>query len=392
MSVKIESFTSKALALEASQNAAVTEDRSYVAFWIEQGKTGSAYAWVEGSGWGATTVRGQSGDFSDTTIDGVSVSGQELVFTSGGAEVARVSMTKDAVGLSNVDNTSDASKPLSSATSAALLNKADNSRVDALESNIQSKAPQADLDSLSQAVDGKASQADIDSLSSSVATKASLSELNSLSSEINLKASKTDLSSLVSVVDGKANIADLSALTTAVSSKADTSVTNSLNSRILSLEENSGAGNTLPTWTIGENMIDYNFYRDSGNTGSYINIDKNNPIVITGDDKIDSGVYELDINCLIDDSVLHIKGNTGAIPQKVTSGSYAGRSSHTHSPDDILKSVVRQIDQGSVNLFDNRVRLVVPNDNTWLCVSTTLGSTKALYGLSVTMVKVGEIS
>ena len=54
-----------------------------------------------------------------------SSSGQVLKVTSG--NVAWTSLTKNDVGLSNVDNTSDADKPISSATQTALNLKANTS-------------------------------------------------------------------------------------------------------------------------------------------------------------------------------------------------------------------------------------------------------------------------
>jgi hypothetical protein len=69
-------------------------------------------------------------------------------------------ITKSDVGLSNVDNTSDASKPISTATQTALNLKADTSAVNAADSSLQSqinnKADSSTVSALSATVSGKA--------------------------------------------------------------------------------------------------------------------------------------------------------------------------------------------------------------------------------------------
>lgn len=60
-------------------------------------------------------------------------------------------VTKADVGLPNVDNTSDADKPVSTATAQALQAKASQQSLDALAQALADKASQADLDALVQA-------------------------------------------------------------------------------------------------------------------------------------------------------------------------------------------------------------------------------------------------
>ncbi len=60
-------------------------------------------------------------------------------------------VTKADVGLANVDNTSDAEKPVSNATTQALQAKASQQALDALAQALADKASQEDLDALVQA-------------------------------------------------------------------------------------------------------------------------------------------------------------------------------------------------------------------------------------------------
>ena len=72
--------------------------------------------------------------------------------TSVNAKTGDVVLVKADLGLGEVDNTSDAAKPISSATQIALDDKADNADITTLDAKIDTKAAQTDLDALASTV------------------------------------------------------------------------------------------------------------------------------------------------------------------------------------------------------------------------------------------------
>ena len=72
--------------------------------------------------------------------------------TSVNSKTGDVVLVKADLGLGEVDNTSDAAKPISSATQTALDDKADDSDITTLDAKIDTKAAQTDLDALATRV------------------------------------------------------------------------------------------------------------------------------------------------------------------------------------------------------------------------------------------------
>ena len=67
----------------------------------------------------------------ETKLDGIEAGAQVNTVTSVSGKIGAVTLDKTDVGLSNVDNTSDANKPISTATQAALDTKATTTALDA---------------------------------------------------------------------------------------------------------------------------------------------------------------------------------------------------------------------------------------------------------------------
>lgn len=142
-------------------------------------------------------------------------------------------VTKAQVGLGNVDNTSDAAKPISTAQQAALDGKAAVSHTHAI----------SDVTNLQSSLDGKAAsshthaQSDVTGLVSALAGKAAASHTHAISDVTNLQSSldgkaasshthaQSEVTGLVSALAGKANashthaISDVTALQTALDAK-----------------------------------------------------------------------------------------------------------------------------------------------------------------------------
>ena len=72
--------------------------------------------------------------------------------TSVNSKTGDVVLVKADLGLGEVDNTSDAAKPISAATQTALNDKADNADIATLDAKIDTKAAQTDLDALATRV------------------------------------------------------------------------------------------------------------------------------------------------------------------------------------------------------------------------------------------------
>ena len=163
---------------------------------------------------------------ADTAIQSVPV-------LSVAGRTGAITVTKSDVGLSNVDNTNDLSKPISTQTQLAL---------DAKAAQIHSHAI-ADIINLQSALDAKLDTATLgdfvtssdltttlgdyatsNDLSTGLATKANTSHIHTIS----------DVTSLQSTLDTKVNTADLdeyttsSDLSTGLASKADTSHTHNI--------------------------------------------------------------------------------------------------------------------------------------------------------------------
>ena len=166
-------------------------------------------------------------------------------------------ITKEDIGLGNVDNTSDMDKPISTAQQEAIDNALSESKdytdtkvadlvgsapetlntleevaqaindnedvVEALNSAIGNKASQSDLEALQDTVKNKVSQSDLSNLRNIVDTKANQLDLEELQGTVNIKADQSDLNNLSATVNTKANQSDLEALQTTVNGKVDQS-------------------------------------------------------------------------------------------------------------------------------------------------------------------------
>jgi hypothetical protein len=170
-----------------------------------------------------------------------------------------ISATK--VGLGNVDNTSDANKPISNATQTALnlkLNIADTSamlapylkKVDTinLSNRINSKLSASDTASLSSRINAKLNITDTASLSSRInrrlvitdtaamlinyAKKNAIPDTNSLSNRINFKLTASDTASLSNRINSKLSASDTASLSSRINAKLNITDTASLSSRI----------------------------------------------------------------------------------------------------------------------------------------------------------------
>lgn len=118
-----------------------------------------------------------------------------------------VTLAKADVGLSNVDNTSDASKPVSAAMQTALDLKADTA-------DLATKASQSALDALTATVQTKADESEVTTLTTTVSTKADATDLASLSATVQTKADEADLEALAATVAAKTDLTSLAPVAT----------------------------------------------------------------------------------------------------------------------------------------------------------------------------------
>ena len=134
-------------------------------------------------------------------------------------------VTKVQVGLENVDNTSDMSKPVSTATQTAIDETLSTSKsyTDAKIANLIGSAPETlnTLEEIAHAIEDNKDV--VDTLNSAIGTKASQSDLNTLQTTVNNKANQSDLSTLQNTVNTKANQSELQSLQTTVGTKASQS-------------------------------------------------------------------------------------------------------------------------------------------------------------------------
>jgi hypothetical protein len=154
-------------------------------------------------------------------------------------------ITKNDLGLGNVDNTSDANKPVSTAQAQALAGKADVGHQHAV----------GDVTGLQQALDGKAASqhghtvADVDGLQDALDNKAAqvhgheISEVNGLIGVLN---NKTDIGHGHSMADVNNLVPTIQGLQTQIGQKApsihghDPSEINGLDAHIVAVVQNAG--------------------------------------------------------------------------------------------------------------------------------------------------------
>ena len=136
-------------------------------------------------------------------------SGTSVAVEKGGTGATTASEARTNLGLANVDNTSDANKPVSTAVQSALdlkLNVSDTSLLN-LTSRFVTKLNKSDTANLSARINSKSSLADTSllNLTSRFETKLNKSDTASLSSRINAKLSKVDTASLSERINSKLN-------------------------------------------------------------------------------------------------------------------------------------------------------------------------------------------
>jgi len=179
-----------------------------------------------------------------TVVDGT----EEIPVAKGGnnyrVKVSRIggNVTKDSLGLGNVDNTSDASKPISNATQSALNGKANTvhqhaiADVNGLTQALADKANSThahgvgDITGLQQALDGKADAAhshDASSISGLSDLLAGKSDVGHTHTKDQIQGLNADLTALQGQISQKAgiihghNISEINGLTGVLQSKSD---------------------------------------------------------------------------------------------------------------------------------------------------------------------------
>jgi hypothetical protein len=190
---------------------------------------------------------------------------------------------KSMVGLSNIDNTSDANKPISSATQTALNLKANTADVTnelALKANASdvstSLASKANTADVTTALNLKANASDV---SSSLALKANSSDVTS---SLNLKANAADVTSALADKENNSNKSTSIALGTsdilypsqkAVKTYVDTQAPDantSTKGKIRLAGDLGGEGSTASSPVISESAINNNKLADNAVTSSKI--------------------------------------------------------------------------------------------------------------------------
>ncbi len=138
-------------------------------------------------------------------------------------------ITKTMVGLPNVDNTTDAGKPISTATQTTLDNKVNKTDTATMLSTYLRKA---DTASLSNRIDLKLTKTDTASLSNRIDLKLTKTDTASLSNRIDFKLTKTDTASLSNRIDLKLTKTDTASLSNRIDLKLTKTDTASLSNRI----------------------------------------------------------------------------------------------------------------------------------------------------------------
>jgi len=145
-------------------------------------------------------------------------------------------ITKNMVGLGNVDNTTDAAKPVSTATQTALNLKLNNTDTAGLRNSINTKLAKADTLGLSNRINSKLSKTDTAGLSNRINTKLAKADTLGLSNRINSKLAKTDTAGISNRINTKLAKTDTAGLSNRINSKlaiADTlALSNRINSKL----------------------------------------------------------------------------------------------------------------------------------------------------------------
>ncbi|MDX5592558.1 hypothetical protein [Pseudovibrio sp. SPO723] len=155
-----QNFSSEAAA-ETWLNSNVTStNTSSIATYIDGAKHGVLFGHWKTSGLGGSVVIVKSGEFEDDIVDGYEWDGETLKLKSGSTVLTSISDIKANLSLDNVDNTSDADKPVSTAQQSALDLKADKAELADYAKSADVTAALADKADQQDLVDGLAAKAD----------------------------------------------------------------------------------------------------------------------------------------------------------------------------------------------------------------------------------------
>ena len=118
-----------------------------------------------------------------------------------------------ATNLTNVDNTSDSAKPISTAVQTALNNvlsiKANNSDITTINSTLSTKANNSDIQTINNTLSTKANNSDIQTINTTLSTKANNSDIQTINNTLSTKALNSDVAIINNTLSTKANNSDL---------------------------------------------------------------------------------------------------------------------------------------------------------------------------------------
>jgi hypothetical protein len=238
--------------------------------------------------------------YAETTGTAGKLSGT-LTIPEGGTGAKTAANARTNLGLGNVDNTSDANKPVSSATQAALDTKANANEVTAA---LATKANAAEVTS---SLNLKANAADV---TTSLATKVDKVSGKELSTNDYTTAEKTKLAAITGTNTGDQDLSSL-ATNTALALKANTSdVTTALDLKANTAEVTSSLrlkANTSDVTTSLATKVDKVTGKDLS-TNDYTTSEKTKLAAITG-----TNTGDQDLSSLATNTALALKANTSDV-------------------------------------------------------------------------------
>jgi hypothetical protein len=238
--------------------------------------------------------------YAETTGTAGKLSGT-LTIPEGGTGAKTAANARTNLGLGNVDNTSDANKPVSSATQAALDTKANANEVTAA---LATKANAAEVTS---SLNLKANAADV---TTSLATKVDKVTGKDLSTNDYTTAEKTKLAAITGTNTGDQDLSSL-ATNTALALKANTSdVTTALDLKANTADVTSSLrlkANTSDVTTSLATKVDKVTGKDLS-TNDYTTAEKTKLAAITG-----TNTGDQDLSSLATNTALALKANTSDV-------------------------------------------------------------------------------